>query len=149
MPPRQPRAEAVQTERRRRNDGDLNKALHLKLAIPGHLRDDTTQVYRWINDENSRVRDLTVEDDWNICRTEDGREQISKVVGTKKDGSPLTAYLVGKRKDWFEEDRRQKSAHVAKAEKELFQAPPTDSADAAAHSYVAPGSSIRQGPYTP
>lgn len=145
--PRQARAEVVQTERRRRTDDTLNRVFHLKLAIPAHLRDDKEHEYRWINDDNNRINDLTVEDDWNIC-DDKGGGQISKVVGTK-DGKPLVAFLARKKKEFYDEDKRREAARVAGQEQEMLRAPPTDGSQASATNYVASGSSIKRGAYAP
>lgn len=148
---RQARAEAVQTERRRRRDDTLDRIHGLKLALPVEFRNDPNYEYRWINDENSRVHDLTVEDDWEICRikgVEAGDDdKVRRVMGTKKNGAQMDGYLVRKRKEWVEEDRRKKSAIVTADEQAALSASPSNSPDGA---YVAPGSSIRRrGPYAP
>lgn len=149
---RQARAEAVAGERRRRSDDTLSRAHHLKLAIPAEFRDDKEHEYRWINDDNSRVYDLTVEDDWNICtikgvEASDG-DKVRRPVGAK-DGKPMYAYLVRKNKAWYDEDKRRNAALVAGAEQELLTKPPTDNSQAAATNYVTPGSSIKRGAYAP
>lgn len=151
--PRQARAEAVQTERRRRTDGTLNRMLHQKLALPAEFRDDPNYTYRWINDDNSRVYDLTVEDDWDICKlkgTEAGDDdKVRRPVGTKKSGDPLYAYLVRKKTEYFVEDKRRDAARVAGEEQQLLVRPPTDGSPDSANSYVAAGSSIKRGTYAP
>lgn len=146
------RAEAVQSERRRRRDDTLNRVHHLKLAIPAEFRDDKEHEYRWINDENSRVYDLTKEDDWDICTTSKPEtsddDRVRRPVGTK-DGKPLYAYLVRKPKAFYDEDKRRNAARVAGAEQELLTRPPTDNSQAAATNYVTPGSTIKRGAYAP
>lgn len=150
--PRQPRAEAVQTERRRRRDDTVDRVHQRKLAIPAEFRDDKDHEYRWINDVNDRVHALTVEDDWDICRSsraEGGADdRVRRTVG-KDDGQPIHAYLVRKRKDWFEDDARKRAAAVSGSEQHLLTKPPTDDPSAQATMYVAEGSSIRRGAYAP
>lgn len=149
---RQARAAAVQTERRRRRDDTLNRVHHLKLAIPAEFRDDKAHEYRWINDDNSRVHDLTVEDDWDICKLTgveaSEQDRVRRPVGSI-DGRPLYAYLVRKPKELYDEDKRRDAAIVAGKEQELLSSPPTDGSPASATNYVAPGSSIKRGAYAP
>jgi hypothetical protein len=145
------RAEAIQTERRRRSDATLDRVHQQKLAIPAEFRGDNDHEYRWINDENSRVYDLTVEDDWNICHSSrvegSDDDRVRRQVGTKKTGEPLYAFLVRKRKDWYDADKREKAEKRAEAEQQLLKKPPTDNPQAGAT--VTAGSSIRRGPYAP
>lgn len=152
--PRIARTDAIQSERRRRDNGSLDRLLNLRLAIPPEFKGDTEHEYRWINDENGRVHNLTVEDDWNICVRSDPEasdaDKIRRQVGTKKNGEPLYAYLVRKRKDWYDEDKRARSKANNEREDALLSRPETDDPQAAATMYVAPGSSIkRRGAYAP
>lgn len=148
---RQPRAEAVQTERRRRRDDTLDRVHGLKLALPKECLADTEYDYRWINDEGARISDLTVHDDWNfvtINGVETAQEHATRrVVGTKRDGSQMDAYLVRKRKEWVQEDRRAKSAVIAEDERAALAGPAANS-PANATQYVATGS-IKRGAYAP
>jgi hypothetical protein len=151
--PRVARAEAIQTERRRRDDGNLDRARNMKLAIPPEFRDDTVHTYRWINDVNDRVHDLTVEDDWNICSRASPEatdaDKYRRQVDTDKSGQPVYAFLVRKRKDWYEADKRKASERNNGREDALLQRPETDSPQAASTMYVGGGSSIRRGAYAP
>jgi hypothetical protein len=126
---------------------------HQKLALPAEFRDDPNYAYRWINDDNSRVYDLTVEDDWDICTlkgTEAGDDdKVRRPVGTKKNGDPLYAYLVRKKKEYFDEDKRREAARVAGEEQQLLVRPPTDGSPDSATNYVTAGSSIKRGTYAP
>lgn len=149
---RQARAAAVKVERRRRRDDTLNRVHHLKLALPAQFRDDKAHEYRWINDDNSRVYDLTVEDDWDICTLAGAEaseeDKIRRPVGSK-DGKPLYAYLVRKPKEFYDEDKRRDAARVAGAEQGLLTTPPSDNSPAAETNYVTPGSTIKRGAYAP
>lgn len=148
---RQPRAEAVQQERRRRRDDTLDRVRGLKLALPAEALADTEFDYRWINDEGSRISDLTVHDDWNFVTlngVETAQEQATRrVVGTKRDGSQMDAYLVRKRKEWVQEDRRAKSAVIAKDEQAQL-AGPSENSPAGSTQYGVSGS-IKRGAYAP
>ena len=148
------RVDAIQSERRRRDTGTLDRMANLKLAIPAEFRNDTVHEYRWINDENDRVYSLTVEDDWNICQRADpeasDQDKYRRQVGTKTNGEPLYAYLVRKRKDWYDEDKRKASGANVAREDAMLKRPETDDPRAAGAMYVAPGSSItRRGAYAP
>lgn len=153
--PRGVRAEAIQTERRRRRDDTLDRVHGLKLALPAQFRDDETHTYRWINDVNERIPDLTQRDDWDLCTTSsaEGAEEdkVRRVVETR-DGKPVYAYLARKRKDWYEADKRKASAMNDAREDAFLKTPVTDPSNprAAGAMYVAPGSSIkRRGAYAP
>ncbi len=153
--PRGVRAEAIKDERRRRRPETLDRIHGLKLAIPAEFRDDQVHTYRWINDVNQRVTDLTKDDDWNICvpggaegSQEDG---VRRVVETR-DGKPVYAYLARKRKDWYDADKKAASARNDAREDAFLKRPETDPSDprASATLYVAKGSSIkRRGAYAP
>jgi len=151
--PRQPRAEAIQQERRRRRPDTLDRVHDLKLAIPAEFRDDKDYEYRWINDVNDRVYSLTQEDDWDLCTRSDPEatddNKYRRQVDTTKNGHPVYAYLVRKPKDWYDADKRAKAERLSKAEQALLKSPPTDNPQAAQTMYVPGGSSIRRGAYAP
>lgn len=151
--PRGVRAEAIKTERRRRSADTLDRIHGLKLALPSWARDDKIHTYRWINDVNQRVHDLTVDDDWDMAvppgAESSDEDKMRRVVETR-DGVPVYAYLVRKRKDWYEQDKREASARNIEREDALLKQPETDNPRAAKHMYVTPGSSIkRRGAYAP
>jgi hypothetical protein len=151
--PRGIRAEAIQGERRRRRDADLDKTHHMKLALPAEFANDKEHAYYWANDDNSRIEDLTVRDDWDIC-TLSGHEagegdKVRRQVGTKKTGEALYAYLLRKPMDYYEEDKRKGAERIAKSEQELVSQVPGNIPQAT-NAYVASGSSIkRRGAYAP
>jgi len=148
---RPPRAQAIRTERRRRDHSTLDRVHNLKLAIPSEFRDDGDHEYRWINDDNDRVQSLTQEDDWDFCQSSTpeatDKDSVRRQVGTKKTGEPLYAYLVRKRKDWYDEDKRKGSERNNKTEQDLLRRPHQQDG---ATAYVASGSSIRnRGGFAP
>lgn len=112
------RADKVAAQRRRRSDNLGNR---MNLALTGVTLDRENYEYRIINDDDkNRLHRQTVEDDWDIClkdgsgvtfenatETELGAAH-SRVVGTKKDGSPVRAYLCRKPKELFQRDRAEK-----------------------------------------
>lgn len=152
--PRGVRAEVVRDERRRRRPETLDGMQRLKLALPSEFRDDPNFTYRWVNDDGSRIHDLTVEDDWDICTraAHEGAEEdrVSRIVGKKENGQPLVAYLARKRLDWFEQDKQANSAQNNAREDAMLKRPEMDDPRAGQHVYVAAGSSIkRRGAYAP
>lgn len=112
------RAEQVAQHRRRRTG---NLGARMNLALSGVDLDQENYEYRIINDDDrQRLHQMTVADDWDIVQkdgsgfsfdnateTELGAA-VSRVVGTKKDGSPQRAYLARKPKELFNQDRREK-----------------------------------------
>ena len=93
--------------------------------VPGKVR-------RWINDDVDRLgsaheggyefvehaqsgsagsADITIRDGMD--------SRVSKVVGTKADGSPLRAYLMEIDEDWYKEDQEAKQSRVDKTEEAL------------------------------
>jgi hypothetical protein len=119
------RSEEIRSERRRRSD---NLGRPMNLATEGELDRDRYE-YRWINDdEKARLHRMTVNDDWSIVTTSgDGvtlanvketnlGDAVTRVVGAKKDGSPLKSYLCRKPREWAEEDRSKKAARLKDAE---------------------------------
>lgn len=151
--PRGIRAEAIQGERRRRRDADLDKTHHMKLALPAEFANDKEHAYYWANDDNSRIEDLTVRDDWDICTLSDHEasdgDKVRRQVGTKKTGEALYAYLLRKPMDYYEEDKRKGAERIAKSEQDLVSQVPGNIPQAT-NAYVASGSSIkRRGAYAP
>lgn len=151
--PRGVRAEAIQGERRRRRDMTLSREHHLKLALPAEVADDKEHAYYWANDENSRIADLTIRDDWDHVSLKgheaSDEDRVRRQVGTKKTGEPLYAYLLRKPMEYYQEDKRRGAEQNAEAEQKLLTQAPGDIPQSAG-AYVAPGSSIRRrGAYAP
>lgn len=151
--PRGIRAEAIQGERRRRRDGSIDKMHHMKLALPAEFANDKEHSYYWANDENSRIEDLTVRDDWDVCvikgHEAGEQDQVRRQVGTKKTGEALYAYLLRKPMDYYLEDKRKGAERVAENEQALISQVPGDIPQAT-NAYLASGSSIkRRGAYAP
>lgn len=146
------RTEAIQAERRRRRDDTVDRTHQAKLAIPAEFRDDKTHSYRWINDVNDRVHDLTVRDDWDVCRLSrpgvTAEDEVRRVVD-RRDGHPVYAYLVRKPIEYYEADKRRNADAVATRERALIAAPATDTPQAASTMYVGSGSSVKRGTYAP
>lgn len=116
---RQPRAEAVAGERRRRRNGSLNVMAQFKLDIFGPEDLDLENfVYLWANDEGANIRSLTQQDDYEFVTSSDIRnfnpnmvdsaesdERIRILAGNKKNGDPLYVYYLKKPRSFWEEDQ--------------------------------------------
>lgn len=98
---RQGRSEEVATQRRRRDNATLgiSQKLHIPEEVAARLKAEGREP-RWVNDEDNRIHNLTVADDYDRV---DGVEP--KPVGTTKDGKPLMAYLLSKPAEFVAEDR--------------------------------------------
>lgn len=115
---RQSRAEEQLPERRKRTDIDMTGK---RLAVRNELLDFDKYKYRWINDADVRLYQLTKQDDWDVM-AHDGQPlksdntdlgaAISIPVGTKPDGSPMRAYLCRKLRRFYEEDQKMKQTDL-------------------------------------
>lgn len=152
---RQPRAQAIQGERRRRKDSTLDRIHDLKLALPAEFEDDKDYDYRWANDVGSRLFDLTRRDDWDLCGSENpeasDEDRVRRPVGTDKLGKPIYAYLVRKPKTFVEEDRKVKEERLRDMEAGLVTSSKTSPEDTRPDdvAYALPSNSIRRGAFTP
>lgn len=114
------RAQVHQAERRRRRAGSLDRMAQYKLDIFSPDQLDPAYVYRWVTDENSRLRMVTKMDDYDFVQADEipdfsaddetdsepgGRIRI--IGGEGKNGRPIYQYLVKKRRDFWEEDNAQ------------------------------------------
>lgn len=98
---RQGRTQEVAERRRRRDDTNFQKSG--KLSIPEEVAERLKaegRSPRWVNDENNRLYNLTVRDDYDRV---DGVEPVP--VGKKEDGSPLLAHLLSKPTEFLREDQ--------------------------------------------
>nr|QBM02669.1 hypothetical protein [uncultured archaeon] len=115
--PKPKRADAIRGERRRRQGSGLDS--NLRFSLPDHLKNDPNWRYHWLVDRPGRVSQKTRHDDWDFvedAETEsDARNtgpgsRIERHAGVDQFGNPLRAYLVRKRKDYDEEDKREHQA---------------------------------------
>jgi hypothetical protein len=143
-PGRPPRAEVEKRERRRRTD-NLGEAK--RLAVVGRLDRDNYE-YRWINDLDARLMQKTRYDDWDICAQEGGALKpdaphdgaVRTLVGAKKDGQPMFAYLCRKPKELAEEDRRAKNRQLDAIEEQIKRGAIPDSKGAVGEAFYTPDS---------
>ena len=126
------RKDDIQARRRRRSD--LGDSRNLKLHIPESLKDPEF-TYRWINDRAGRVRQMTVEDDWDVVDISklgadpDPDRNISEGtvlnrVGDKATGERMV--LVRKRKEFYESDRKERYERLNRLEDTMRQKAPPD-----------------------
>lgn len=143
---REPRAEALQQERRRRRDGTLDRMSELTLAVPETVKEDhPDHTFRWVNDAGNRMHRMTVRDDWDKV---DGVAPIP--VGTDKEGKPIYAHLCKKPREFWDEDQRSRMTALKEQERGLLRAAKSDPQDNRSEdvSYVVPGNTITTG-FTP
>ncbi len=141
------RTEAIRTERRRR-DSDGLAGRRRKLSVMGEL-DHDNYVYRWANDEGTRLHDLTVRDDWDLVQ--DRNETMGKSgmgaeaavpVGVGPTGAPVRAVLLRKRKDWHEKDEKAAQARIDEQETGL-KAGAVPGAESDGHTYSPQGITLQ------
>lgn len=104
-------------QRRRRDDTTIDGSQRLKLAIPEEVAARLKaegRTPRWVNDEGSRMHQLTKLDDYDRV---DGVEP--RVVGSDKDGKPIKAYLCSKPATFIKEDQEKLDAPRREFEKAL------------------------------
>ena len=115
--PRSTRATETRSERRRRKGTGLDA--NLRFSLPDHLKNDPNWRYHWLVDRPGRISQKTRHDDWEFVEDEevesDARNtgagtRIERHAGVDQFGNPLRAYLVRKRKDYDDEDKREHQA---------------------------------------
>ncbi len=118
---RPPRAEVVASQRRRRKVGTLNRMAQLKLdCIEPESLDLENYVYRWVNDESSKLRGATKMDDYDFVSTHElgegfdaentdseSTERVRMLVGESKGGKPIYSYLCKKPRAFWEADNSE------------------------------------------
>lgn len=126
------RNDEIKQERRRRNSDSL-AGTRRRLYVDPKMLDTEKYTYRWINDDATRIHDLTVNDDWDLVSdrqkaTGTGSEMASQ-VGSGPSGSPQRAVLVRKLKEYHDGDQAEKQRKIDVQEKDLTSnvAPGTDS----------------------
>lgn len=115
------RDETHQIERRRRKGSTLNRMVQFKLDfIPEEFLDKDRYVYRWVNDEGSKIRMATRHDDYDYVNIDElgdldpdsfdseGGNRIRMLVNQATANSgPLYAYLLKKRKEFWVADNEE------------------------------------------
>lgn len=114
------RADMVRADRRRRKSGTLNRMAQFKLDIfDKDQLDLENYVYRWVNDEDNRMR-IAYGEDYDFVATDkiknfnaeltdsESTERVRMLTGRDKNGNPVYSYLMQKPRDWFEADQEER-----------------------------------------
>lgn len=120
--------------RRRKNKAKLNGE-NLNMSVPKIAGWDT----RWVNDQKNRPYNLNQFDDWEFVDAKeipdpaspekpligeknvdpsDGASRIRVRVGADRDG-PIYAYLMKKRTEFVEEDKRERFARIDETDRQI------------------------------
>lgn len=119
------RSEELKSERRRRNTDALG-GKRRRLQVDESKLDQEKFVYRWANDEGSRINDLTRHDDWEVVADRNSEvkqdtrrdgSKVSVVAGTGERGAPVNAVLLRKPKGYHEDDYAAQQRKIDEAEK--------------------------------
>jgi hypothetical protein len=114
------RADETRRERRRRDDGDLDRMLSLNLSVPREIEEQLRQegkVSRWILD--TRMAQAHA-DDWDIV------PGVEPVQANPMLGSPERLVLCSKYADWHDADRSREENFLTERENELIAGRVTD-----------------------
>lgn len=144
------RAEEEKGERRRKR-GSLQHT-GVKLAVPEEHLDRANYEYRWINDDGARMAAMTQHDDWDIVHDPSKKVKdnatgegtgISIIVGKREDGRPMRAFLARKRKDFYQDDQREKGERIMQTEQAIkdgkLHEASADAAELTTHGYTPEG----------
>lgn len=123
---RYPRSEARET----REEQEPSRRKRVPLGVP-RLKMNAPQrpgyVRRWVNDNPGRL-DAAQQGGYEFVVGESASEggatdgmgaKISRIVGTRDGGAPITAYLMETKQEWYEEDQKSKQAIVDETEAAL------------------------------
>ena len=120
------RVDEERRQRRRRDDGTLDRINRLTLHIPEEVEAKYPEHnFRWINDEGNRMYQKTQLDDWDTV------DEVDAIpVGTDRDGKPVKARLCRKLKEFCAEDAQKKEGALRDQERGLIQGERDDAAKA-------------------
>lgn len=108
-----PRATEARRERRRRDDGDLDRMGRMALSIPPEVQerlDREGKTARWVRDDANRQVGMH-RDDWDVTPGVDP-------VPESRDGEGKLV-LMEKYRDWYDDDQRRKSSVIDEREQAL------------------------------
>lgn len=136
------RATEMRRERRRRDDGDLDRMGRMALSIPQEVKERAARegkTLRWIRDTPGRVQEMN-RDDWDIV------QGVEPVAASRHEEGNLI--LVEKYQDWFDEDRAKKDRLLDEKERAIERGMTIDPDDKrqTAVSYVPEGNRITRKP---
>ena len=130
------KVESSQSRKRRERQplGTARTKLSLSPRVKAYFL-EKQEVPRWINDDAGRLEAASQEDSYRFVERSELSDspipvgegvqvsdraglgsKVSRVVGTRGDGSPVTAYLMAKPKEDYDEDMRLKRAAIDKKE---------------------------------
>lgn len=126
--PESKRAVEVSAQRRRRQDN--GPLAGLKLHVPEHLKKPGMK-YRWINEDERRIMDKTVHDDWDIVKNKaiEGTGEgtpVSRIVGKDNSGQPIRAFLCEKPEEFYNQDKAKELRDKVDAREEALKRGVTD-----------------------
>lgn len=123
-PQASPRAQETRRDRRRRDDGDLDRMARMKLAIPRDVQEQAKRegkTLRWMLDTPGRIQEVTA-NDW------DKVEGVAPVAASRDEDTQLVLY--SKYQDWYDEDQRKNSSLLDEREKAIMRGSSTDNRQA-------------------
>ena len=113
----------VVKERDRRRDVNHSEQRQ-RTALPDAVRNHPEYNFRWVNDKGLKISEALA-NDYDFASS-DGEEVPARSsrrhkihVGTVESGEPLQAYLMRKRKDWYEKDRAEGQAVIDEHMKQM------------------------------
>lgn len=122
------RGRPTSPERKRRRRSPDIELSSKRLGVPMSWLNLEEFRYRFINDEPGRLYAMTQEDDWEFAPSGEQKmdeqsvtqgDAVSRVVGVHPDGKPMLAYFCRKRRDWYDEDQREKRKTLDEHEQQL------------------------------
>lgn len=154
--PASPARSADVAQRRRRREG-LGAERNLKLHVPEDAKDPNF-VYRWVNDRNGRVRQLTTMDDYEVVSSSElnggdpdptgntAEGTVMKRIGDSRIGESVV--LVKKPKEYYEADKKEEQKILDVRDAALRKGPLRDGQEAISpedNVYVPGGRNIVNG----
>lgn len=77
-------------------------------------------VRRWLNDQRNRIHDAELAGYQFVEEEQDGRQvKVSRLVGSKEDGSPMMAYLMEIRQEFYDADQAEKQKPIDEFDAQL------------------------------
>lgn len=115
------RSDTVRQERRKKPGQTGNG--NMKLAVDESKLDRETYQYRFVNDRDGRMQKLHAQD-WDVAP--EGAKEDTNSMGSVSsahagvdEGKPFNTVLLRKRKDWFEEDQKEKQRPLDEMEEAI------------------------------
>lgn len=110
----------IQKEQRRRRNADALAGRRRLLGVDMSRLDQENFAYRIVNDTETRLHDLTVNDDWEVVQDRDGAIKPDG-TGTGAEvampvGGGMRGVLLRKRKDWHNDDLAAKQRQIDETE---------------------------------